>query len=132
MLANPSSSWYFLLSVILYTGNKAQEYSDPGNKTHQYFKDNGNETHIYSDDTGNKTHNPGNETRIYYEDPGNKTHDSSNETYDKISLDNIRPNLLGYNEKRPALPGCPADKVCVRKCCPVGEVRPVCNDLTYR
>ena len=115
MLAHPSSSWYFLLSVILYTGNKAQGFEDPGNKTQ---------------DPSNETYDPSNKTHIHSNDPDNKTHTPGNETYDKTSLANIRPNLLGYNEKRPALPGCPADKVCVRKCCPVGEVRPVCNDLT--
>ena len=126
MLAHPSSSWYFLLSVILYTGNKAQGFEDPGNQTQDPSNetyDPGNKTRIYSDD-------PSNETLKHSNDPDNKTHTPSNETYDKTSLANIRPNLLGYNEKRPALPDCPADKVCVRKCCPVGEVRPVCNDLT--
>ena len=92
MLVHPSSGSYFLLAVILHSGNKAQGFGDTGN-----------ETHASLDDPANETHEPSNETHVYPED-SNKAQEFGNEP----------------------LPVCRAE-VCVRKCCPVGEVRPVCN-----
>ena len=100
MLTQPSSGCYFLLAVVFFSsGIKSQEYYEPGNETQ------GNKTHEYS----------GNEA---YADSGAYYDDYEYPEYVKMG----GPEGAPRNTTVPPLPPCHAE-ICVRKCCPVGEVR---------
>ena len=114
MLAQPSYGCFFLLAVIFYSGSTAQKYDDPGNEAYGPANEThgpGNDTDVYDDD-GNKAQeygNPGNETPVYYYGEYYDYNDDGGKVIEK------GPPL--------PLPVCHAE-VCVRKCCPLGEVRP--------
>ena len=165
MLALPSSASYLLLAVtvIFYSGSKAQEYNDPSNGTHindytddyTYFENETtkhhetkdyiyfeNETNVHQETKAyiyfsNKTYIYfENKTHIFTKNLTHQTHRTKNNSYsDKILTYNLNdsnhlvkfyelklPEELKSMEVSP-LPACRAE-FCVRKCCPVGEVRP--------
>ena len=99
-MARPSSGWYFLLAVIFCSGSEAQEYDNLDNEI----------------DIHNNVVNYPCNCRVA---------DSDNILY---GLEGERTPLRNRKElaeeEAQYQRVCPAE-FCMRKCCPVGEVRPV-------